>query len=201
MRGHLRVILLTFIAVSASCVRAAPVVYTESVLAQGSLGTQEFYNLPLVLMLFADTANVVPSPSFPGDLQNIGSSATVQISGIGSAAFTGQIGAFVDRTSLAGSGIGVVGITDLTVNLDILDTFSPAFLSYDLASSIGPITGLAFINLTRHFGTTAGDLVLQNVGGPSTFLASVAVPEPETFMMLAIGLGLLCCAKRRSQHP
>jgi hypothetical protein len=83
---------------------------------------------------------------------------------------------------------------------------NPAFLTYDLASSIGPISagvGSGFTDFT--VPTSLGKFTWFGEGGTNpTFTAqlmSAAVPEPATAVLLSTGaLGLLGYAWRRRRR-
>jgi hypothetical protein len=74
---------------------------------------------------------------------------------------------------------------DAGQDLAILIVANSAFASYDLTTSIGPITGQAFINPGHFFSTSAGGFMLTTVAPTASFQA--VVPEPSAVWLLAVG--------------
>ena len=107
--------------------------------------------------------------------------ATVDISGLGLATFTDPISTYVRN------GTTVAGFVDFTSGTDILDTTNAAFASYNLASSIGPLSGAAIASIGNIYNTTLGKLTLYSVSQDATFEATAA-PEPSVFCLEACGV-------------
>jgi len=63
--------------------------------------------------------------------------------------------------------------------LNILDTVNSVFASYDLTTSTGPVSGQAFLNTNDPIPTTAGNFILTDVPGDSTFTATLGGPGPS----------------------
>jgi len=191
-------------------VHAAPITYTLSTTASGTLGGTSFTDALVTVTLTADTENVVPGPTpFTGAVANYGT-AVVNVAGIGTGSFTGPVGIFSslnDPASLAffGGTPGVIMI-DNTTDTGIIAELGSAFGTYDLRSSLGPLTGpggpASGSHTTPVFSTTVGDFTwaIGQTGGtlPSTFTAS-ATPEPGTFGILAAGLVAVVWRRRLSK--
>jgi hypothetical protein len=107
-------------------------------------------------------------------------STTVDVAGIGSAMFTDAIFTGVVQEFQR------AGFSD-PKSEDILDTDSPAFSTYNLSTSIGPLAGTTVINPGFSFPTTAGDFVFNSANASdSTFLATlgtVSIPEPSSLIL------------------
>ena len=184
---------------------AAPITYTLSTTATGTLDTLPFTDALVSVTLTGDTSNVTAGPPpFTDVLVNPGR-ATVSVSGIGTGTFTDPIEIIDTLSDTAVLGGPAVLILDNTSGTGILLQTGSVFLSYDLQGPLGPITGTGGVasgsHMTPIFPTTAGDLtwaVGQSLG-TSTFTAST-VPEPTSLTLFSAGLfGLtgLCLRRKR----
>jgi hypothetical protein len=169
---------LLFEARSAS---AGMITYVETATASGSLGGTNFTFAQVTITATADTANIILSDPTDMFYKVTNMSTTVDVAGVGSAMFTDAI--FTGVVQL----FQVAGFSD-PKSEDILDTKSPAFSTYDLSTSIGPLSGTTVINPGFAFPTTAGDLILTAAvaNGDSTFQATLAaIPSPHRSFSLA----------------
>ena len=174
-------------------IKASPISYTLSSVVSGTLGGSSFVDALVTVTLTGDTANVMPGPApYTDTVVNFGS-ATVDVSGIGKATFTDsiEIGDTLSDTALFG--VPAVLILDSTTGTGILLQTGSVFTTYNLRSSLGPVSGTGGVasgsQVTPIFATTAGNLT-WTVGqslGTSTFTA-VATPEPGTLGFLGAGL-------------
>jgi hypothetical protein len=95
------------------------------------------------------------------------------VAGIGTATFTVKI-AVNDVQPLS-----QVGITDLTNSNDVLDVLNPAFATYQLKTSIGPVSSeTPFWEPGIGYNTTRGAFVIDNVIGNATFTAVTSSTTP-----------------------
>jgi hypothetical protein len=185
---------------------AAPITYTLSTTATGTLGASPFTDALVSVTLTGDTTNVTAGPPPYTDVVVNPGSATVSVSGLGTGMFTDSIEIVDTLSDTAVLGGPAVLILDNTSGTGILLQTGSVFTSYDLRSSLGPITGTGGVasgsHMTPIFPTTAGNLtwaVGQSLG-TSTFTAST-VPEPTSLTLFSVGLlGLtgLCLRRKRA---
>lgn len=205
-----RSVLITLVAVvcSATRMQASPIAYTLATTATGTLGGSSFTNALVTVTLIGDTANVVPGTApFVGTVANSGT-ATVNVAGIGTGTFTDQIqisSSLNDAAALALFGGPGVLIIDSTTNTGIVLQLGSAFSTYNLRSSLGPLSGsggpASGSHVTPIFPTTSGNFTWA-VGQPlgsSTFTA-VATPEPTTLLLLGSGLAAMFVRNRFRQQ-
>ena len=161
---------------------AAPITYTVTAIGTGSLGGSSFTNAAVTVTLTGDTAGV--THPFGSTFNNFGP-ATVNVAGIGTGTFTNSMIVFCSPTA--------AGIEDNVLFLDVLDTASAAFASYECATAIGPVTGPALFNGGSAFPTSLGDFILTDVGN-STFMAALgpvvaqSIPTLSEWAMVAMGM-------------
>jgi len=183
---------------------AAPITYTETATASGSLNGVAFTDANVLLRMVNDTTLVVGGPDL---FENFGI-LTVSLNGGIPVTFTDQMEVFSAPTLSPPT----VGFSDITIHQDVLDDGSVFLANYDLKTAIGPISGSpALSSLDVPFPTTGGDFVLTSVANDtSTFTATtVAVPAPPigglavliTFGGAMFGARLLERRRARHSHP
>jgi hypothetical protein len=162
---------------------ASPIIYTETAMASGFLGTAGFTNATVTLTMNNDTTNVTTNTSGPKPIfDNVG---TLMLSisgngytGPGTATFnTNTFQASANQNTTSGN--PAAGFGDVTANLAILFTGNAtAFASYNLQTPIGPILGTAdYFSMSHQFPTNEGFFVLTSVASTS-FGAMSPVPAP-----------------------
>jgi PEP-CTERM motif len=142
-----------------------------------------------------DTTNVVGLPPMQGEntFMNTGT-ITVSVGGGPLETFTDPDMNVAVQQFVFDGFIPSVNFNDGTAN--ILEAFNQTFSTYDLKTSIGPTMGGTLFSFGVAFPTSSGPFVINSAGGPTavtTFTATI-VPEPSSWMLLALGfagLGLL----------
>jgi hypothetical protein len=117
--------------------------------------------------------------------------AALFVSGLGTTTFTIPTINVNNRNNFS------AGISAPNQNRAILSVSNSVFLSYDLSTSLGPVTGTPLFNRNVGFGTTAGDFSLTSV--LTVTFQAVLVPEPCINCLLIVGLGLLYCQSSKSK--
>jgi hypothetical protein len=168
--------------------RAAAVTYTLEAIGSGTLDGVAYTDASLLFTMHNDTTNVVKGPPGGEDFMITGPIA-VSVGGGPLATFTDP---GTDVFVAQDFGIGFDG----TAGFIVLGIISTAFSTYELKTSIGPITSTIASNNGFIHETSSGPFVINSTGDDSTFTAEVAetVPEPSSWILLAMGfagLGLL----------
>ena len=197
-------VLLTILAaaLSVSVCHATSITYTLSTTASGTLDGDSFMSAPVTVTLTGDTSNIVPGPPpHTGVVVNPGT-ATVNVSGIGTDTFTDSIVIVSTLNDLTIFGVPAVFMLDATTNTGILLQTGSEFTTYDLGTSLGPVSGTGGVasgsSIIPVFPTVGGELtwaVGQSLGG-STFTAVTTTPEPGTLFLVGSGLAAVLTRRR-----
>jgi PEP-CTERM motif len=187
--------ILSAAAIVAGLAAASPITFTISTSGSGTINGLTFTDGTIIFTAVTDTTNILNGPETIGDTGNSTSSPqgtdTVTIVGLGSWTLSDPVAFFDDRTT------GVVGFFDLRpgdVFVDLLDISGTPFSTYDLKSSLGPIsdplangTG-TFTNIPTSIGTLA---FTGNSTNASFQAVTAGVPEPGSLALMMLGaLGL-----------
>jgi hypothetical protein len=168
--------------------QAAAALFTYDITGTGSgtIGGQTFSNAAYDLRLTGDTANL------SGNAYNPLSLATITIGGLSTFTFTSAttLGHGVGGNQVVFFGFS--GGSDIfDFNLSSADWTALQFGSCSscFASTFGPLIGTnPFISQFANIGTSGGALTFT--GSSNVAFSSFAVPEPATWMLLIVGIGL-----------
>jgi hypothetical protein len=174
---------------------SGPITYTFTTTATGTLGGTPFTDASIVITASGDTSNI--TNPFANLFRFTDPAATINISGVGLATFT-DLSSVVDN-QICNCPSGAVIFGDVALNLGILVDHNVAFTTYDLSTSIGPITStLAGLSLVP-IPTNLGNLSFTANNGTTQFSAS-AVPEPMSVGLVGLGISAaLMCRRRRGR--
>jgi hypothetical protein len=178
---------------------AESITFTESAIATGSLGSNSFDDSLVTLTATGDTSNVVLGGAFGTTLEIQGLAVSIDIAGVGTAELTdpGFVFSAPGRPA-AGIGDQVCQPTSVPACFyTILDTIDSAFGTYNMTTSVGPITDSSDYTSGLDFSTSDGEFVIDSAGD-ATFTATASSPEPSTTTLFGFGLaGLALVAKSR----
>jgi len=191
---HLILILAAVCAVTfwASPASADPITFIHSGSGSGSLAGDPFDVSAFTITALGDTSNRISYG--PGIFTLPHDAASIDIDGVGTLTFT------EDTLTFVNNGNEVVGFS--RPGSDMFNgPVDPAFATWDMLSSIGPISGSgALMQWWAGMQTDLGLLIFNDDGSmfdystwdiPTTFEAIVnAVPLPGAVVLGALGLGV-----------
>jgi hypothetical protein len=184
---------------ASSFAHAQPINFTYQGIADFSINGTSSSNVAFEISADADSSNVTPNVFNPSLLFLNHDSTTIDLGALGLFSIDDPTSTFVNQsTGVLGLGDANAGFTEFSLVAD------PAFNSYDLASSFGPLslavdTNSAFFSVSDAMGSST--LSIDDFVGPVTFTASVgstAIPEPTAFCMIALGCIGLTTTRRRT---
>ena len=199
-RGIAVTVLATaLVASGAGNARAGLVTYTETATVSGSLGSTTFTDATITTTQTADPANGVVFTPLTHRLNVLDITATLVITG---GDLTSPLSATITETTytFVTTTTGTVGFGHLIIpvgNAPLIAAIDAAPTTYDLTTSLGPVSGPPSIQPPGHsWATTAGGLIL-NEADTVTFQASV--PEPSSLLLAGIaaltGMGMWARAR------
>jgi len=205
---------------------ASSITYVESATASGTIGTTTFTDALVTVTLSADTSGVTPfdlGAPVGTILYNLGS-ATVKISGVGTATLTQTMGIYIfnGAQALVISGGQISTPVAIMASGSLLDDSWTGLIlitdsglaGYNLQTPVN-ITGQGGLCcISAEHTTSMGDLSFRvtpsnplisdnNVGAVTTITTSV--PEPSSVLLLGVGALFLFVVRRQripsiSQH-
>jgi len=184
---------LAFLA-STAVMHAAPVTYIEKFFGDVTIGSATYNNKNITLTGVGNTADITTPNSYEY-LDEV--TATFSIAGGPSGTFTNKLDIYEDQTNSLGALVGAGFASELYSGYDIMGTSNAAFGSYDLAYSIGPVSGGSESNAGGSGfldPTNKGLFTVDAVSGDTSFQAETtasapsAVPEPSSLALLGTGL-------------
>ena len=188
----------TLLVLVASNVKADPITFVHQGAGSGSIGGTPFVNASFTIVALGDTST---RSSFGNAYFIDHSSASITIDGVGTFNFSSGTRTFVNSV------VGVVGFS--RAGWDGIDLFTgpgdPACATWDMFSSIGPITGVGnlwwwAVPQAGVFAST-GQLMFNDGSGPARFTATVgSVPEPTSLTLLGLGIGAALARRLRRRN-
>ena len=181
---------------------ATPATYTFSGTGTGDVNGTGFTNAAFTITLTGDTTAITGGPS----IFQLTTAATIAIAGFPLATVTDSVGIF---SNTGGPAVGF----QRTAGLDLMDVSGAPFAGYQLATSLGPISGLTpfavnqFNNLNSNQGpitfTDASNVTFQAVVGaapPPVVVAQIPTLGAFALVLLALTLGTLGFAALRRRR-
>ena len=171
------------------------ITFTHTGIGSGTIGGSPFFNASFRITELADTTNRY---SFVGGFSINDITASISIAGVGNFQFTQGTRTFVNNA------LSVVGFSrgDLEGRIDLYNGPTNAvFASWDMLTSIGPVTGPTRLLQWSFFPTVSTDggvLIFNDSFTVGTFQATI-VPEPASCLLTTIGLiGISVITRRRT---
>ena len=177
-----------------SITQAAPITYTLTTTASGTLGASTFTNATVTVTLSGDTSGIAVGPAPNTNFLVNPGNASVTIGGLGTATFTDPIIMVSSYNGLFSDGTSAVLILDNATGTGILLQEGTVFSGYGLGV-MAPVTGTGGVASGSHavqvFPTTKGNMTwaVGQALGTSTFTASTTTTTaPGTTTNITLNL-------------
>jgi hypothetical protein len=160
---------------------ADPIIFSIQGVGTGTVDTTAFTDAAFTFTVTSDTTLITAFADEDGETgfqtPDV-SGAGISIGGFGSGTFTDAEDIFVSNNTT------YAGITDEGAD-DLLDGFNTSFATYDLQSSIGPLsmTSLEALNQFLDIPTSLGSVSFTLATGVLFTAATVVTPEPGTLVL------------------
>jgi hypothetical protein len=163
--------------------------FTYSGMGSGTVGQTKFSDAAFTIHAIGNTADIV---TFPGNIFALDlSKVTISIAGVDK--FTIITPTEFDVFPTTGGGAVQFGRAGPGGTALIIGPGDPQFATWNMRTSIGPITGQGDIlqwSLPPPVSTSGGTLIFVDRGTQLTFKA--VVPEPSSVWFLGFGLASIC---------
>jgi hypothetical protein len=171
---------------------ASPITYTYSGTGSGALAGTAFMDTAFVITAQGDTDNIAPWAN--ATWQNTHSTASIQIDGLGTFAFTVPTHTWIASNCCLGFGINLGSNLLTFFDAAIADVGYALDTSFASTLDINATTQGQFNNI----GTSGGALSITSLDDGASFSASTgtAVPEPGSLAVVLLGLGLVGWTRR-----
>ncbi len=187
MKTKALVVLALLIGLNATA-SAATIYYQMTGNLTGSLGGNSFTNSLFTFDFTGDTTGITGTTV----LLNPTTANSFLISGFSTATFSEATDVGVNTT------LGIVGFSDPASTKGI--TFQNAgFIGWNLATSIGPLTGTTPFFIAGTFNTSLGALVLSDASNLSFTASLNPIPEPAPVALFGMGLAAIGFLKLRKR--
>ncbi len=174
---------------------AAPIVVTFEGTIGGSIDGVDFSNQPFVLTATGDTEDVVPVGGLEFELRLDPNAVDISLPGLNGGT---TLNVTTNTFLIVNNGNGYFGITDeFPVSYGVF-LANNAFRDFDLASSIGPVSGTGQTGSAPSFETDGGVFRFA-IGAPTITATATVIPEPASLALLGLG-GLTLTRGRRSER-
>jgi hypothetical protein len=176
---------------------ASPITFTISTSGSGTLGSLVFTDATIIFTAVTDTTFILNGPIVIGDAGNQTSSPmgtdTITLLGLNTWTMSDPTFFYDDRT------MGVVGFEDLDESIDtdlnVLDISGTPFSSYDLKSSLGPISDPLVFGSGNFTGPTSGGILSFTTNSTNASFQAVttsaSAPEPGSLGLMLAGAVIL----------
>ena len=193
------IILLFVLALLATNVpaQASLIVYTGTATMSGTLGSTSFSDALTTFTTIADTNTMQHLVATGVEAYANTGITTVQINGVGTATFSGGTYGVVSEVVTGFGPFDIIGFYTGTGAPLLLSASAYTPPMYDLKTSFTVTAPLSLNSYPKTLSTTnLGNLTITSATGDLTFTA-IPTPEPSTYALLCISLGVVGFARKK----